>query len=146
MPALSSRFANLLLATAPRSGNISEVWMWSAILMGVLLVGMVAIVIARRYLYSESGSTDAGFSLESLRRLHRAGEMTDQEFEAAKNAMIGKLRGEQEPAGDEGEAAPESAAPGSRTRHRSENGPKKNPSDASAEAGDTDEGEPNERA
>lgn len=113
-------------AVAGRSGNLSEMWFWSAILLGILLVGMVAIMFARRYLHSESNGTE-GFDLESLRRLHRAGEMTDAEFEAAKAAIIGTLRGKRdEPA-------------------VSENSAEKNRSDASAEDGNADQEPSNDR-
>lgn len=125
-PFSSSLRSVLLASETGRSGHLSELWFWSGILLGILLVGMVAIVFARRYLHSEGNDTE-GFDLESLRMLHREGKMSDSEFEAAKAAIIGTLRG------------------GQKKPAKSENRTRIGPSDASAKDSDAEDERPNER-
>lgn len=116
----------LFLAAAPPQ-SMTQVWVWSGILVAVLLVGFVVIVLVRRMI-SESGMDQKEiFSLSDLRKLHAAGEMTDEEFEAAKAAVIGALRA----------SGPTGKGSSTTGRASSENVPsRKNPSDAPRKPGE----------
>jgi LPXTG-motif cell wall-anchored protein len=66
--------------------------MWSFILIGIILVLFGAIVLYRRWMNSNDTTSNAGFTLSDLRRLHKEGKMTDAEFESAKAILIGSLK------------------------------------------------------
>jgi uncharacterized membrane protein len=66
---------------------------WLAALVALVIIGGVAIFAAKRMLSSGGDSSAEGFTLQSLRDLHTAGELSDEEFAKAKAAMIGQVRG-----------------------------------------------------
>ena len=103
------------LASTTRSGTdaaelFSTVLPWLGVLMVLVLIGGAAILLLRRSLQSGGGAGSEGFSLQSLRDLHAAGELTDEEFERAKQAMIGGYRKANTDAPPEG-AAPDDSPP-----------------------------------
>ena len=63
----------------------------SVALIVLVVVGWFAVVHIRRWMRdgSEGG---AAFTLEDLRRMRREGELTEEEFETARAAMIGAVR------------------------------------------------------
>ena len=72
-----------------RGTDIGTVMMWSAGLMLVLMVGLwVATRLKKRMQEPEEPTAVAGFTLSDLRQMHRAGQMTDEEFERAKAKVI----------------------------------------------------------
>jgi len=68
-----------------------EVLPWLILLIGVVLAGAIAIYYIRRSL-KDTKSHGGGFTLQDLRDMHAAGELSDDEFERAKAQMIGRLR------------------------------------------------------
>jgi hypothetical protein len=114
----------LPLAAAPTEGRaFAQLLPWLGLLLVLVLIGAVAIYIARRTLYWEPPRSAPGFSLQSLREMHEAGELSDEEFERARTAMISRIKtpsvrpseGPAAPAADSadahGDAAPDAAAP-----------------------------------
>lgn len=81
----------LAQAADKSSRLLADILPWLIVLIGVVLVGGVAIYFIRRYLHADHGASDAGFSLQDLRDLHVAGELTDEEFQRAKSMMIGRM-------------------------------------------------------
>jgi hypothetical protein len=66
------------------------------------------IYVARRYVNSGGDASTGGFTLHDLRQLHKAGEISDDEFTRAKAQMIGRIA-----ADDEAESASQpDASPG----------------------------------
>lgn len=57
----------------------------------VIAVGWLAITKLRAWMREETEATE-GFSLDELRRMHRGGEMTDEEYAKAQGAIIGAVR------------------------------------------------------
>lgn len=57
------------------------------VLVVVVVVGWFAIVRLRRWMRSEADDPRA-FTLDDLRRLHREGRLSDDEFQRARDAMI----------------------------------------------------------
>ena len=60
-------------------------------LVVVLVVGWLAVAAVRRWM-RPTDSESGGFTLDELRRMHRTGEMTDDEYARAREAMIGRVR------------------------------------------------------
>lgn len=66
-------------------GNV--MW-WSVVLIGLLLAAFVAVAQVKKRLIRSDDISGSGFTLSDLRRLHRDGKMTDEEFEKAKQAIV----------------------------------------------------------
>lgn len=60
-------------------------------LVVAIVVGWFAVAAVRRWM-RPSDSDSGGFTLEQLRRMHRSGEMSDEEFTRAREAIIGRVR------------------------------------------------------
>jgi len=76
----------------------ADVIIWAGILMVVLLVfGAIWMVVRAKVRTDETNETDSMFSLGSLRRMHREGQLTDEEFEKAKAIVIGTMTKETKP-------------------------------------------------
>jgi len=88
--------------------------LWSVVLIATILVLFGAIVLYRRWMNAEETTSNTGFTLSDLRRLHKEGKMTDAEFESAKAILIGSLK-----------AA--AAKPPEGTPNRGAQGPRTNP-------------------
>ena len=52
-----------------------------------------------------------GFTLSDLRRLHKAGQMTDEEFEKAKKILIGSVKAAAEKMGEKPREGPRTIGP-----------------------------------
>ncbi len=97
-----------LLARAPAPGALfGEVLPWLGALVGVVVLGAVAIWLIRRTFGRDDRGGPGGFTLQELRTMHAAGGLSDEEFRQAKESVIGRIR-ESQPAADddEGGAAP----------------------------------------
>lgn len=82
----------MLASTAePARSLFSDLLPVLVVLFVVVLVGGAIIYVARRAA-STSSSIEPPFTLQDLRDLHREGELSDEEFEKAKEAMIGRLK------------------------------------------------------
>ena len=65
----------------------SVIW-WALILFGVILVGFYAVVRVKRWVTRPDDGPSAGFSLSDLRAMHRSGQISTEEFEKAKTAIV----------------------------------------------------------
>jgi hypothetical protein len=84
-----------LAAARPPEEGLSEVLPWLLVLLGAVIIGGIILVAVRRTLRSGGGGppADAGFTLQDLRDLHAAGELSDDEFARARDAMIERVKG-----------------------------------------------------
>ena len=87
----------LAASGAGGGGLLSELWPWLVALLLLVCVGAIAIHVVRRMLDRETTTPDEGFSLQDLRELHASGALTDEEFDRAKAAIIGRVAGDAEP-------------------------------------------------
>jgi len=72
-----------------------ELFVYGGILMGVVLVGFGAIAILKSRVKKQADEPPpAGFSLADLRQMHERGDLTEEEFQAAKAKLIARTRGE----------------------------------------------------
>lgn len=71
----------------------SDIIIWSLILLGILIVGLVIIVrLKKKLTQSDEPSAGVGFTLSDLRELHKSGKMTQEEFEKAKAQIVAMAR------------------------------------------------------
>jgi uncharacterized membrane protein len=62
------------------------------ILTVVIVVGAIVITVVRRSLRDDPSTIAEGFTLHGLREMHARGDLSDDEFERARDAMIGRIR------------------------------------------------------
>jgi hypothetical protein len=70
--------------------SIAPAIFWSLVTLGLLIVGMMAVARLRRKIKQEdvTAAPAAGFTLSDLRQMHRAGQISDGEFERAKEKVV----------------------------------------------------------
>jgi uncharacterized membrane protein len=70
-------------------GNV--MW-WSVVLIGLLVAAFIAVAQIKKRMISSEDFSGGGFTLGDLRALHRAGKMSDEEFEKAKQAILDAMK------------------------------------------------------
>lgn len=82
---------------------LADILPWLILLLGIVVAGGILIYWARRTLTEQrsSGTGDAGFTLHELRALHDKGELSTEEFERARTALIGAFQSTTGPAASE---------------------------------------------
>ena len=84
----------MLAQSGARSANAAtEIIVYAgALLVAVLIVIVVAVLVRRLLLRSSDPSDAGGFTLAEMRRMHEAGELSDEEWESAKAALRAHTR------------------------------------------------------
>ncbi len=83
--------ASVAAAAAPPAGSrFGDLLPWLVALLVLVCVGAVAIHVARRI--ARKDAVPEGFTLEDLRRLHGSGQLSDEEFEKARAAVIERAK------------------------------------------------------
>lgn len=70
-----------------------QVLPWLIMLLVGVVVGGAGIYFVRRMLQGGQGAPVEGFTLDELRRMRAAGQLSDEEFERAKALIIGRMGG-----------------------------------------------------
>src|ERR1043165_262191 len=78
-------------AASGRHTQAGDVIPWLILLIGFILAGGVLIYFVKRWTKQDQASSAAGFTLQDLRELHARGELSEEEFQSARRAMIGRL-------------------------------------------------------
>ena len=78
----------MFLLAQESSGALPRVLIWSLALIVVVIIGFVIVSWLRSRIKDTDTGPVAGFTLSDLRRLHKSGQMTDEEFERAKAKII----------------------------------------------------------
>ena len=112
-PSHHSRVASVFLAQDSGSG-IAGVFGWSIVLIILVVLAFVGILFIKRWMQNDdipAGGT--GFGLSELRQMHRRGQLTDAEYEAAKEKMtsVAKAMTSKMPDPAGGRRAPGAASP-----------------------------------
>lgn len=82
-----SPVATVLLADDSASG-IAGVFGWSIVLIILVVLAFVGILFIKKWMRDDDISTGkTGFGLSELRQMHRRGQLTDAEYEVAKEKM-----------------------------------------------------------
>ena len=78
---------------SPSGGSAAtaqSIALWAAAMIGAIVLGAVALfVLRRRFLGDGDSDHHEALSLHDLRQMHARGELSDEEFEAAKAALLG---------------------------------------------------------
>ena len=101
-----------LLGQSTRVAKAQEdIWFYALLLAAAFLVCGVAAVLVRKWLTSpiESSQGQAVLDLSQLRRMHRDGMLTDQEYEAARSVALAETG--VAPSPDKPSATPLNASP-----------------------------------
>jgi len=72
--------------------DTSSIVVWSLLLIGLIVAGWLTVWQVRRRLQRDETLGNAGFTLSDLRRLHKSGQMNDEEFERAKATVVDAAR------------------------------------------------------
>lgn len=105
-----------MLAQSTRTvRNQNDIWFFLIVLVVAAFVIAIIGLIARKMLGSpiESNEGEPVFDLLELRRLHRGGQLTDEEFQTARAAAIKDSTGYQDEAADTTATEAPRATPGS---------------------------------
>ena len=98
------------LAANTTSGfDVFTVLLWSAALIVLLVIGMAFALRLKRRLKAEDDPAAvpaAGFTLSDLRQMHRAGQLTEEEFTKAKEKIVAAAQKAAERASPKGETSP----------------------------------------
>src|SRR3954467_15884260 len=71
----------------------TDVILWSLLLIGLIVAGWLTVwQVKRRLQKTDDGLGPSGFTLSDLRRLHKSGQMSDEEFEKAKAVVFDAAR------------------------------------------------------
>lgn len=86
-----------LLATntaAPVEGDrlFVDLLPWLGLILLLVAALAATIFIGRRMTRRDDDASDQPFTLQSLRELHASGQLSDEEFQRAREAMIGRIR------------------------------------------------------
>jgi hypothetical protein len=65
----------------------SAVW-WTLVLIVIVIVGFVLAIRVKKWAGKDEDSSGDNFTLSDLRRLHKAGKMSTEEYEKARMAIV----------------------------------------------------------
>lgn len=73
---------------AAGDANIGGVIGWSLVLFALVIGGFFAVIFIRKWVSQEDTSSKVGFTLGDMREMLRNGQITQEEYDKAKNQMI----------------------------------------------------------
>ena len=77
----------LVLRTAPSTALFTS-FLWFGLLLAVLGIGAAGVTALRRRLRQPGTESSSGLTIDDLRRHHRQGRLTSEEYENLKRAII----------------------------------------------------------
>lgn len=100
---------DLVLSAVSRSTNLfGDLLPWLIVLIAIVLVGAGIVYYLRKSLHDDQPGSSHGFTLYDLRQLHASGQLSDNEYENARSAMIKSVN----PLRSENETDAETEKPG----------------------------------
>ena len=82
---------------APQTSTLSDIIPWLLLLMGIVIVGGVAISFIRRWMKGDGESSQIGFTLSDLRAMHAEGRLSREELEKAEKHLVRRVRASMTP-------------------------------------------------
>lgn len=83
---------NLAQQQVQKRPDWASIALWSGILMAAVVVGMIMVILVRRWLEPDEITLGDDFTLHGLRQMRDTGQMTEAEFERAREALIAKVK------------------------------------------------------
>ncbi len=101
-----------VLVLAQSSGSTGQVLLWVGVLIGAVIAASVVVLVLRRKLLSPDHSVDNPASImESLRVMRDRGEISLEEYERTRQAMIARATGKPIPRSAPAPARPTAVEP-----------------------------------
>lgn len=91
-----------MLADTP---GLPEVFKPLMVLLIIIVLASSLVMWIRGRMLDKDASQSGGFALSDIRAMHRRGEMTDEEFEKARDAIVGPMKAAAQKAADQRAAA-----------------------------------------
>lgn len=89
---------HLILAQASQQNDTGQFLAWIGALIVVVVLGTLVLLFVRRRMVGQAGEEPGGFStMEEMRAMVARGEMSKDEYEQVRKAMIAKIK-DQSPA------------------------------------------------
>jgi hypothetical protein len=85
---LTSAFALSWPLNLAQAGSVGSVIGWCLVLVTLVFAGFFTLVRLRRWMKEDPAPLGIGFTLDDLRAMHKRGEMTDEQFEKARQKMV----------------------------------------------------------
>jgi len=89
------KFMLMQIAAQSSSSETAPVIIWSLVLIVFLVAGFMLVAAVKKRMRDDEVSAPgaaAGFTLSDLRQLHREGQISNEEFERAKEKIIGAAK------------------------------------------------------
>ncbi|MCS7033616.1 MAG: SHOCT domain-containing protein [Phycisphaerae bacterium] len=72
--------------------NVAPVFVWSLVLVGLILVALVVLLLIRRKLSTPETGLHASFTLADLRKMRDSGQLTEEQYQKMRESVIGSAR------------------------------------------------------
>ncbi|MEM0984377.1 MAG: SHOCT domain-containing protein [Planctomycetota bacterium] len=83
-----------LAQTTQNNGNPVDVLIWVGALIVLVILGGVGIMVLKQRLFAEPSASEESVGLmEELRRAHQRGELTDEQYKAARGKLLARATG-----------------------------------------------------
>lgn len=87
----------LLAQTGGSSGDTGQLLIWIGALIVAVVIGTVVLLMVRRHMVGQRSEDQGGFAtMEEMRAMVGRGEMSKEEYEQVRKAMIAKVRPSQD--------------------------------------------------
>ena len=78
----------LIAQQTAQDASAQILWILGIVVVLAVVLGVVAWIVRKITLGSDDDAATPGLTLSDLRQMHREGQMTDEEFEAAKRLVV----------------------------------------------------------
>src|SRR5437660_11737355 len=86
---MASAMIHLLAQPEQSTGRVM---IWAIVLVLALMLLFGVVVIYRKWMNADDTTSGPGFTLSDLRRLHKEGKMTTQEYEKDKTVLVASIK------------------------------------------------------
>src|SRR5687768_12053515 len=105
---------------AAQENALSSVFVWSLVLVAIVIGAFWLVsMLKRRLKVTDDEPASLGFTLSDLREMHRAGQLSDEEFERARTKMAASLKKDLKPPPVSRQNRPDLGGPGSSSSSKS---------------------------
>lgn len=88
---MSDDAASWVLGQTSGAGGLGHFLIWIGAFIGIIAVAGLALLAYRKRMLSAQDAASSGSLLDQLRRMHKEGSMTQQEYDAARKAIVSRV-------------------------------------------------------